>query len=303
MKHKWLILFPLLLEAATTLAGNEQPPLGDGSWRRSGQGAIVFQPASSLDTGGDMQVIRSFIEGGISRASARGRSRVSVGYGEDNYDFSGSAGFGGSDPWGRVRELHLSASTQYALDDRWTLYGIPTLSFNAESAASLSDGRTAGLLAGAAYRLSDSLTIGPGLGVFSELEDDTSIFPILIIDWRITDRLSLETGRGFAASRGPGLRLRWAYSPRWEFALGGRYEKIRFRLDDQGVAPGGVGEETAVPLYAMVTFAFSPDIKFGLFGGTKVAGTLRLEDASGRRLRESDMSSAPFFGASFQASF
>lgn len=304
MKHKRLILLPLLLGAVTAWADNSRPPLGDSPWRTSAQGAIVVQPDSSLDTGGDMQVTRSFMEGGISRAWSSGwRSKLSVGYGEDDYDFSGSAGFGGSDPWGRVRELRLSAFMQYAFDDRWTLFGIPSLRYNAESGASLSDGRTAGLLAGAGYRVSDRLTIGPGLGVFSELEDDTSIFPILIIDWQITDRLSLETGRGFAASRGPGLRLRWAYSPRWQFALGARYEKFRFRLDDQDSAPGGVGEEKAVPLYAMAEYSFSPDVKLSLFGGSKVGASLRLENASGQRLRESDLSNAPFFGASVRANF
>lgn len=207
MKPDHLLSLSLLLSAAPAIAGNERPLPGDNPWQPSAQAAIVFQPESSLDTGGDVQVTRSFIEGGISRAWASGwRAKLSVGYGEDEYDFSGNAGFGGSDPWGRVRELRFSAFLQYAFDDRWTLFGIPSLRFNAESGASLNDGRTEGLLAGAGYRVSDRLTIGPGLGVFSELEDDTSVFPILIIDWPITDRLSLETGRGFAASRGPGLR-------------------------------------------------------------------------------------------------
>jgi outer membrane receptor protein involved in Fe transport len=228
---------------------------------------------------------------------------ISLGYGEDDYDFSGSGGFGGLDPWGRVRDLRVSVPVQYAVNDAWTLYGIPSLRFNAESGASLGDGQTAGLLAGAAYRVSERLQIGPGLGVFSELEDDPSIFPILLIDWKISDRLSLETGRGFAASRGPGLQLRWAYSPSWQFALGGRYEKVRFRLDDDGAAPDGVGEDKAVPLFALAEFAFSRDAKISVFGGTEVGGALRIEDESGRRVSQSDQSSAPFFGASLQASF
>jgi outer membrane receptor protein involved in Fe transport len=289
----------LLLFAGTTLVNAGQPPLDDGPWRWTGQAGMLFQSESSLDTGGDMQVSPFFVEGGGSKRLASGwRLGVSLGYGEDDYDFSGSAGFGGLDPWGRVRDLRVSAPIQYVLDDAWTLYGIPSLRFNAESGASLGDGQTAGLLAGAAYRVSESLTIGPGLGVFSELESDASIFPVLIIDWKITNSLSLETGRGFAASRGPGLQLRWAYSPSWQFVLGGRYEKIRFRLDDDGV-----GEDTAVPLFALAEFAFSPDTKFSIFGGTEVGGSLRLEDASGRRVSESDLSSAPFFGASFQTNF
>lgn len=294
----------LLLLASTTLASAGQPPRGESPWRWTGQAGMLSQSESSLDTGGDVQVNRFFIEGGGAKGLAGGwRLGFSIGYGEDDYDFSGSVGFGGLDPWGRIRDLRVSAPIQYALNDAWMLYGIPSLRFNAETGASLDDGQTAGLLAGAAYRVSERLTIGPGLGVFSELEDNTSVFPILIIDWKITDKLSLETGRGFAASRGPGLQLRWAYSPSWQFALGGRYEKTRFRLDDDGVAAGGVGEDTAVPLFALAEFAFSPDAKIGIFGGTEVGGRLRLEDASGRLIGESDLSNAPFFGASFQTNF
>ena len=92
----------------------------------------------------------------------------------------------------------------------------------------------------------------------------------MIIEWKITDSISLEAGRGSAASRGPGLQLRWAYSPSWAFALGVRYEKIRFRFDDDGAAPGGVGEDTAVPLFALAEFAFSADAKLSILGGTEV---------------------------------
>jgi hypothetical protein len=294
----------VFLLVLSTWVSAAQPTGAHGTWRWTGQAGMLFQPESSLDTGGDMQVSRYFLEGGGATVTAGGwRLGVSLGYGEDDYEFSGNAGFGGLNPWGRVRDLRISAPVQYRLNDSWTVYGIPSLRFNAERGASLDDGRTAGVLAGAAYRISERLTIGPGLGVFSELEDSTGVFPLLIIDWKISDRLSLETGRGFAASRGPGLQLRWAYSTNWEFAFGGRYEKTRFRLDDRGVAPGGVGEDTAVPLFAVAEYAFSPDTKLSIFGGTEVNGSLRLEDSSGRRVNASDQSSAPFFGASLQTSF
>jgi len=170
------------------------------------------------------------------------------------------------------------------------IYAIPTLRFNAESGASLNDGKNGGVLAGAAYRVNDRLTIGPGIGVFSEIEDDTSFFPILIVDWKITDTLSLETGRGFAATRGHGLQLNWKYSPRWQFAFGGRYEKTRFRLDDSGPAPGGVGQDKAIPLFALAEFAIAEDMKFSLIGGAETSGHLSLEDGSGRKISSSDLS-------------
>jgi outer membrane receptor protein involved in Fe transport len=251
-----------------------------------------------------LSVGRWFASAGTSRVFDGGWvAGLTLGYGEDRYDFSGAAGFGGLDPWDRIREFRVSAPIRYAANQRWTVYAIPSLRFNAESGASLGDGQTGGLIAGVSYRISDSLSIGPGLGAFTEIEDDASFFPILLIDWAITDTVSLETGGGFAASRGPGVQLKWQYSPQWQFAVGGRYEKTRFRLDDSGVAPGGVGEDKAFPLFASAQFSMNRDTQLSLIAGAEINSSLRLEDASGNLVDRTDMADAAFFGASFKAKF
>lgn len=299
-----LITALLLLVTSMSVAAAEQVQRGDAPWKLTLDAGAVYQSSTSVDSGGDMSVGRAFVSGGLGRVFAR-RWRVgaALGYGEDHYDFSGSSGFGGLDPWDRIREVRISVPLQYFANDNWTVYAIPSLRFNAESGASLSDGRNGGLLAGAAYRVSDSLTIGPGFGLYSEIEDSSSLFPILIIDWKISDTLSLETGGGFAASRGPGLQLKWQYSPRWEFALGGRFEKTRFRLDDSGPAHDGVGQDKSFPLFALAQFAVSSDITLSLLGGAEIGATLRLEDKSGDLISKSDLSTGPFFGATLKMKF
>lgn len=294
-----IVMMVLGLAGAGPAAAGE--PAG---WRWTADAGALSEMETSLDAGGDVQVNRLFVRGAASRKLNDAlRVGLSLGLGQDRYDFSGASGFAGLDPWKRVRRLRASIPVQYAMNDEWRLFVSPSVRFDAESDASLGDGRTVGLLVGASYRVSERLTIGPGLGVSSELEDDASIFPLLIVDWEIADNLRLETGGGLAASRGPGLQLRWTYSPDWEFAMGGRYEKRRFRLDDKGVAPGGVGEDKAVPLYAFARFSVSEDAKLTLFGGARVAGTLRVENAAGQRVAESDLSTAPYFGASLQLRF
>ena len=123
------------------------------------------------------------------------------------------------------------------------------------------------------------------------------------MDWRITDRISLRTGRGFASTRGPGLSLVWDASERWSFSLGGRYEKERFRLDDDGIAPDGIGQETSVPLYLGITRSFGPTASFSVIAGAKMGGRLRLEDDYGDLLEQSDYDTAPFAGATFDLRF
>ena len=293
-----------LLMMATIATAADPSERRESPWQWTLQAGAVHQMESSLDDGGDVGIDRFFagaagaqVYGGVWRIGA------SLGYGEDHYDFSGASGFGGLDPWGEIRELRVGVPVQYFANEDWTFYAIPSLRFNAETGASLGDGQSGGVIAGAAYRVSDRLSIGPGLGAFTEIEDDASFFPILLVDWTITDTLSLETGGGFAASRGAGLQLRWQYSPSWQFALGGRYEKTRFRLDDDGPAPDGVGQDEAVPLFALAEYSVTRDVKLSLIGGAEVGGEMRLEDKSGNRVAHSDLSTAAFFGATFQARF
>jgi len=301
-------LFPIgfsLLLAGTSLQASG-PPRSDSSnaWRWMVQGAVVKQIDADLDQGGQVGVERYFASmRGARQISPRWRLAIELGYGEDRYAFSGNSGFAAMDPWGVASELRLSLPMRYVASDDWTLLAIPSLRFHAEEGASLGDGQTQGLLAGAIYRVNDALSIGPGFGVFSEIEDDASFFPVLLIDWRLADDLSLQTGGGFAASRGPGLQLTWTGLPRWELALGARYEKTRFRLDDSGVAPDGVAQEKAFPLYAAAEFALSQDVKLSLIGGAEVGAELRLEDDAGRLVSESGVDTAPFFGIVLEAKF
>jgi len=139
--------------------------------------------------------------------------------------------------------------------------------------------------------------------VFSELEDDADWFPIIAIDWRFADDFTLRTGRGFGASRGPGLRLDWTPTDRWEVSLGARYEKFRFRLDDDGLAADGIGQETSIPVYLGATRRFGPNLSVSLVAGVEFDGELRLEDANGDLLDRTNFDSAPFGAATLDLRF
>ncbi|HOP16104.1 MAG TPA: hypothetical protein PLX99_05815, partial [Gammaproteobacteria bacterium] len=49
--------------------------------------------------------------------------------------------------------------------------------------------------------------------------------------------------------------------------------------------------------------SLSADTTLSLFGGAEVAGVLRLEEATGRLVSESDQSTAPCLGASLRVRF
>lgn len=293
----------LLALAYLGAAGAQAQPPGRGGGYELEAGAVLGADAG-LDGGGDVALDAWSVR--LSGRHALGpdlRLGLSGEVGERRYQFSGAGDFSSLKPWGDVREARISGSVFWSVTDRWNLFAVPTVRWNAEQGADLGDGQVAGLLAAASYRFSDRLSVGPGFGVYSGLEDDADLFPILAVDWRITDRLSLNTGRGFGASQGPGLALNWAANDQWSVSLAGRYEKDRFRLDDRGVGPGGVGQSTATPIYVAVSRKLGNIGTVSAVAGVRLNGSLRLEDAGGELLDRTDVDDAPFAGATFDVRF
>jgi hypothetical protein len=299
----------LLVPAVALLAGGPvaaQPAGVDiGPWRTQLQGGAVHQFDADLDDGGSFSVNRAFIEAGLSYAfSPRDSVGVALGYGYDGYDFdTGGTGLAALDPWGDVNDFRVSFPLRAGIGDNLDVFAVPAVNWRAESGGDLSEATTAGATLGAAWRFSDDLRLGAGLGAFSEIEDDATFFPIFLIDWQITEDFSLETGRGVGATRGPGLTVNWTGLDKWRFSLGARYETWRFRLDDSGPAPDGVGEEKAIPVYLQATYDVIPPVRLGVVAGLDVGGSLQLEDEDGRELEDEDYDPTPFLGATFRARF
>ena len=84
---------------------------------------------------------------------------------------------------------------------------------------------------------------------------------------------------------------------------GEEYESLRFRLDDKGSAPDGVGEDRSVPVYLSATYSHGRDLQISAIGGVELNGELRLEDSQGRRLARDNYETAPFLGATFNVRF
>lgn len=305
-----MICVLLLLAASAAPAsdrktgGGKAPYVPGSGWSLSLRGGAAHQFDAGLDDGGNFRVNRMFLQGGPTYAPDYRRSvSLALGYGVDGYDFSGDRGMAGLVPWETVHTFRVSTPVRWGVGRDWTAFVIPTVRIAGESDAALGDSVSGGGFAGFSYRFGDRLTIGPGVGVMTEIEDSPSIFPVLIIDWKITDRLRLETGRGLGATRGPGLILRWEVSDRWDLSLGGRYEKLRFRLDREGVAPDGVGDDRAFPLFFGASYRFSPRAVASLVGGVALGGELRLDDENGNRIAEENYDQAGFLGVAFGLRF
>lgn len=283
-----------------------KPPYAgaESGWASFVRGGAVYQFDTDLDDGSDFNATRFTLQAGAGYSWDRQTNvSFSLGYSYDGYDFSGSSGLGSLNPWEDIYTLSIGVPMRFGLNDSWTAFVIPSLRSTGESDADFSETVTGGVLGGFSYRVNDSLTIGPGFGVFSELEDSATFFPILLIAWKINDQWSLDTGRGLGATQGPGLTLNFQPNQQWRFGIGGRYEKLRFRLDEDSSTAGGIGEDSSIPLFISGTYNFNPKTSISFVGGLELDGELKLEDSDGNTITEESYETAIFMGLTFNARF
>lgn len=292
------------LAAAPAVAQSGGPPAGLSPWRVTVDGGAVSQSGADLKDGGSFSIARGFSQVGVSYGfGPRTSIGLSIGGGASDYDFDASTMPGGA-PWGRIEDYRIAAPIRFGISDTGSAIVIPSVRYSGEAGVDPGDAQTAGVLAGAFWRVRPNLNIGPGFGAFSSLDDDgVRAFPILIIDWDITDRWSLSTGQGLAASQGPGLTLTYQASETLTLGVAGRSEDLEFRLDDDGPAPGGIGRDRAYPLVGTLAWRPNPAVRVSGFAGVELGGQLTLEDKDGTRLDRQSYDPAPIFGATVDFRF
>ena len=268
-------------------------------------GGLAFQSSADLkDSEGSFSVNRWFASIGLNYAwNTRNSIGISFGGGGSKYDFDDLTGIGDGNPWEEIEESRISITGRFGFGDTGSIILIPTARYSGEKDSKTSDGRTYGLFAAAAWRISEDLTIGPGIGIFSRLENSTRIFPILVIDWDISERWNLSTGRGLAASQGPGLTLSYSLSRSWSLGIAARHENVEFRLAENGSTPGGVGRDKSLPMVATVNWDPKPTVNLSVFAGLEFNGKLKLKNALDELVDESSYDPAPLFGATFKFRF
>ena len=269
-------------------------------------GSIQYRLRDDLSWGGSVAITRA---GGTvtvgSRLSEMWALSVHGSYEFSMYDFSGGRTFhqnGG--PWENINTTEFRANLTWHDDDTpWSVFGGPAVQFANESGADWDDGVSGGGFIGATHRMSDSLILGAGVGVTTQIEDDVQVFPIFIVEWLIVDQLRLSTNITRSLAKRNGAELIWTPIDRWEFAIGAAYENRRFRLDDVGFAPDGVGEDQYFPIWGRVSYRFNPNWEVNLFGGLNAFGEMSIEDEDGRTIEDGDYDSAPFVAATVQVRF
>jgi hypothetical protein len=226
---------------------------------------------------------------------------VGAHYDYSDYSFTGRLNDQIADPWNEVHALNLSVSALFTLDKNWKLFVAPSVGVAAESGADWGDSMVYGGTVWASYRFSPSLTLGLGAGVFSKPEE-VSAFPLIIVDWKITDRLRLANPLQAGPTGPAGLELSYTFKD-FTIAAGGAYRSARFRLDDHGPVSDGVGEDRSFPLWARFSAKLGKAGTLGLYGGAMVGGKMTIEDSRGHEISDESYDASPFLAATVSFKF
>lgn len=282
-------------------AGAQESQQRDWQWRFDL--APVHQGRAALEGGGDYAVDSLLLRfRGTRPVNRRLITGFSVNLDYAAYDFSSAEGLGGSAPWGDTERVTFGVPILYRLDGGWGFFATPSITSARERDAGLSESWVVGSVIGAAKRINARLSLGVGAGVFTGLEE-IRVFLFPSVTWQINDRLTL-TNPFRAGPAGPaGLELRWEFAPQWQFAGGVARRSWRFRLDDAGIAPGGVGQDSALLSFLRVTREWEQGLRLDLYVGAALDGELELENQNGKAIAREDYDTAPLAAIALRVPF
>jgi hypothetical protein len=294
---------PLILVFAAALATAGAAQAQQSGWRPFVSVTPVYQGKGQLDGGGHYSAGSAIIRAGASSDLGRGsRAGVTLNYDYTDYFFSDPVRFGGAAPWNIVQRYGVSGLLSFGLRDGWGVGIAPSFDWFRENGAEAGKAFTWGGIVSATKRFDDGNRFGFGMGVFDGIEK-TSIFPFLLVDWRISDRWRVVNPLPAGPTGPAGLEIEYRLVGGWNIGLGAAWRNTRFRLNKDGAVPNGIGEERGVPLFLRATRALGELQSLNLYAGLVTNGQLRVEDSSGNEMRRVDFNATPIIGATFLARF
>lgn len=206
------------------------------------------------------------------------------------------------DPWGGINSFQIVPSATILVGSRLSVIAAVPIRWAAET-GSRRNAFAAGISSIVRWQITDNFRVGVGIGVTSQLEDDAETFPIVSLDWQITDALQFQTEGSWL--QGGNAVLLWGANQSIRLTFSAGYERDRFRMDDNGFQTdrNGIGEVTAVPLDIGLRFRLYEAAFFDFRLGLAVAGRLRVENNNGRKLYDHSYDPAPRIGLALTLPF
>jgi hypothetical protein len=291
----WRILF--LVGALWFLAGSiasaqDGPPRGGSAKSATVAAGYVQQFGTAVSGGGDFRVSRVFVNADATGpAGSNAGLGLGLTYDREEFTFSGPSVLASPAPWGTIHRIGVSPSIVRILPPDWMILVAPSIGYAGEEGADPGGSLVYGAVISATKTLGPDLSLGLGAGAFLQIER-WRVFPFLSIRWRINDHWRLSNPLRTGPAGPGGLELAYIAGD-WEAAAGGAYRSYRFRLDEGGPVPDGIGEMRGIPLFARISKTWRHGWKADLYAGVVLGGDLSLENSQGEKIGSASFDPAP----------
>ena len=269
------------------------PPGGPPGGTAAVAAGYLHEFGTAISGGGDFKVSRFFVSADVMGATgSKTALGVALTYDLEEFTFSGPSGLAAPAPWGTIHRFGFSPSLLHSISPDWRILVAPSIGTAGEVGADPGDALVYGAVLSATKTIGPDLSLGLGTGVFRQIEQ-WRVFPFLFVRWRINDRWKLSNSLRVGPAGPAGLELAYIIDGNWEAAAGGAYRSYRFRLDEDGTVPGGIGEVRGTPLFARLTRTWRHGWKADLYAGVVMGGKLALENGHGDTIGSASFDPAP----------
>lgn len=272
---------------------NDQAEANGATYTLSAGGSYQFD-TDFTDSGGKFAVTRWGVGASVKYPISNSALTLDnvFSYEQSAYDFDHKPA-----PWNQVDSFAYTLKIDYKLDDNWTIFGGPMAGISVANGASWGSAWWAGGMLGASYRVNADLKIGGGVAIIDNIGNEAGVLPILLLDWRITDELSLKNARPQpGVPGGLGIELVWKATEKIDLAAGAAFERSRFRIEDQGGQHDLIGKDESVPVYIRCDYRPAPAWTLSGFAGVAFGGKMEVLYNNGDTLTSQDYDPAPFVG-------
>jgi len=294
---------PILVAALWVLAGSIASaqtrggaPGGAAMGSASVAAGYLYQFGTAIPGGGEFRVSRTFVN-----ADAMGTTGfpawlgLGLTYDREEYAFSAPSGLSVPAPWGTIHRIGFSPSIIHSISPDWRVLVSPSIGYAGEEGADPGDALVYGVVLSATKTIGPDLSLGLGAGAFRQIER-WRVFPFLSVRWRINDRWRLSNPLRVGPAGPAGLELAYSLDENWEAAAGGAYRSYRFRLDEDGTVPGGIGENRGIPLFARLSRTWRHGWRADVYAGVLLGGKLGIENGRGDQVGSASFDPAPLAG-------
>ncbi len=263
--------------------------------------AAAHMVDTDLDAGGDFGFSHLYL--GLNTLKYR-QGQFSTGFSArfdtEDYRFGEGSIFG--EGWDTVSRLQLSLPTTYEINRDWFIMAIPSLEFAAEGDLFDGDAMNYGFIGSVSKVFGRERVIGIGAGVFTGI-GDTSGFGYIAVRWRFNEKWLIANPFRPGPTGPAGIELVYQGIPGFDVGIGSAYRSYTFRLDDEGLAPGGIGEFESAPIWLRVSAVPSDNLFIDLYLGAVTFAEVDAKDDNENKIASDEFDAGLLVGLNISARF